>query len=243
MSQNQGPQAEKIRSMFGEIAGGYDLANTVMSAGIHHLWRKSVVKWSGTKPGNRVLDCATGTGDLAIEFKKSVGSSGTVIGTDFCVEMLEPAPAKARKQGLEIEFKPADVTALPFADREFDVSSISFGIRNVQNPIQALRELARVVRPGGYVMVLEFGQPAAPGIQQLYRFYSRHVLPKLGGLITGRRKAYEYLQDSSAEFPCGDAFLNMMRETGCYDQLDYRSLSLGIAYIYKARVRIAESRG
>jgi demethylmenaquinone methyltransferase / 2-methoxy-6-polyprenyl-1,4-benzoquinol methylase len=232
-----GPQAEKIRSMFGEIAGSYDLANTVLSGGVHHLWRKALVRWSGAKAGQRVLDCATGTGDLAIAFKKSVGGMGEVIGTDFCAEMLVPAPGKAEKQGLAIKFEQADVTQLPYESASFDISSISFGIRNVQDPVKGLSELGRVVRPGGVVMVLEFGQPTAPGFQQAYDFYSKKVLPKIGGLITGRPQAYEYLQTSSAHFPCGEEFVELMKSTGKFSSVEYRTLTFGIAYLYKAIVR------
>lgn len=240
MSQNTavtGPQADRIQNMFNEIASRYDLANTILSGGIHHLWRRATVRWSGVKRGDSVLDCATGTGDLAIRFKKTVGLGGRVVGTDFSREMLVPAPAKAAKAGLKIEFSQADVTQLPFADAEFDASSISFGIRNVQNPLKGLSELARVVRPGGVVMILEFGQPTIPGIQQVYDFYSKRILPKIGGLITGRPQAYEYLQNSSAQFPCRDEFLTLMRETGKFASCEYRPLTLGIAYMYKGIVK------
>ena len=232
-----GPEAEKIRHMFDEIAGRYDLANTIMSAGIHHLWRQSLVKWSAAQIGDRVLDCATGTGDLAIEFKKAVGPSGQVIGTDFSAEMLSPAPAKAVRKNLEIHFEQADVTQLKYQDASFDISSISFGIRNVQNPVLGLSELARVVRPGGTVMVLEFGQPTLPGIGSAYRFYSERILPKIGGWITGKPQAYEYLQGSSAQFPCREDFLKLMEETGYFEKLEYRPVTLGIAYMYKGIVR------
>ena len=231
------PKAEQVRSMFDDISPNYDLANTVMSAGVHHLWRKSLVAWSGARVGDRVLDCATGTGDLAIEFKKTVGPTGVVIGTDFSPGMLSPAPAKAAKLGLDIQFSQADVTNLPFTDNLFDISSISFGIRNVEEPLKGLSELARVVRPGGTVMVLEFGQPRIPGFRQAYNFYSKYILPKVGGLVTGRRKAYEYLQDSSAQFPCREDFVELMSQTGRYDQIDYRPVSFGIAYLYKGRVK------
>jgi demethylmenaquinone methyltransferase / 2-methoxy-6-polyprenyl-1,4-benzoquinol methylase len=236
-SSTTGPQAEKIRSMFGEIAGGYDLANTVLSGGVHHLWRKSLVRWSEAKSGQKILDCATGTGDLAIAFKKAVGTDGEVIGTDFCTEMLAPAPSKASKQGLKIKFEQADVTQLPYESAMFDISSISFGIRNVQDPAKGLSELARVVRPGGVVMVLEFGQPSTPGFQQAYDFYSKKVLPKIGGLITGRPQAYEYLQNSSSQFPCGDEFVALMMSTDRFAKVEYKPLTLGIAYLYKATVK------
>lgn len=230
------PKAEQVRAMFNEIAENYDLANTVMSAGIHHLWRKALVKWSGAKDGHEVLDCATGTGDLAIEFKKAVGPAGRVVGTDFSPGMLGPAPAKAAKAGLEIQFEQADVTDLKYEDASFDISSISFGIRNVENPVKGISELARVVRPGGIVMVLEFGQPSVPGFRQAYEFYSRHILPKVGGLVTGRRQAYEYLQDSSAQFPCREGFVALMNETGRFSKVEYRPVSFGIAYLYKGTV-------
>lgn len=231
-----GPNPEKIRSMFGEIAGGYDRANTVLSAGIHHLWRRSLVRWSGASEGSRVLDCATGTGDLAIEFKKAVGEAGEVIGSDFCVEMLAPAPAKAERAGMKIRFEQADATALPYGDDEFDVTSISFGIRNVHDPLKALQELARVTRSGGRLMVLEFGQPSAPGLAQAYRFYSSAVLPRIGGWITGKPEAYEYLQASSSQFPCGEDFADLMRSTQAFSAVDWKTLSLGIAYLYRGVV-------
>lgn len=231
------PKAEQVRSMFNDIAQNYDLANTVMSAGVHHLWRKTLVQWSRAMRGDRVLDCATGTGDLAIEFKRAVGTEGVVVGTDFSPGMLAPAPAKAAKLGLDIKFEQADVTQLPYTDSSFDISSISFGIRNVEDPVKGLSELARVVRPGGIVMVLEFGQPRIPGFREAYNFYSKHVLPKVGGWVTGRRKAYEYLQDSSAQFPCRDEFVSLMNQTGRFSRIEYRPVSFGIAYLYKGRVR------
>ena len=232
----QGPRADQVQKMFSQVASGYDRANTVLSAGIHHLWRRKLVAWSRASAGQAVLDCATGTGDLAIQFKKAVGSTGRVVGTDFCPEMLERAPFKAQSMGLDISFSVADVTQLPFGDKEFDISSISFGIRNVENPVKGLSELARVVKPGGYVMVLEFGQVAIPGLSGLYNWYSEKVLPRIGGLITGRPEAYSYLQKSSAKFPCREEFVAMMKSTGQFGEVEYRSLSGGIAYMYRARV-------
>lgn len=234
---NPSKNPEIIRSMFSSVAHNYDKANSVLSVGIHHLWRTKLVQWSGLKNGNSVLDCATGTGDLAIAFKKVVGDSGKVIGTDFCPEMLSYAPQKAQKLNLPIEFQVADVMALPFADNQFDLSSISFGIRNVSDPVQGLKEMARVVKPGGSVMVLEFGQIQIPFINSLYNFYSEKVLPKIGGWVTGQPQAYEYLQKSSASFPCRDEFVKLMNQTQMFSKVEYKTLSLGIAYIYKATVR------
>lgn len=226
------PDPEKIRSMFSKVAAKYDQANSVLSVGIHHLWRKKLVKLSQAKPGMHILDCATGTGDLAIEFKKTVGSTGSVIGTDFCKEMLEPAPLKARNMNLDIHFELADVTQLQFTDKKFDVTSISFGIRNVNNPVKALQEMARVTKSGGRVMVLEFGQMDFPIVSQLYNFYSEKVLPKIGGLVTGQGDAYEYLQKSSAAFPCKENFLALMKESGSFADMTFEPVSFGIAYIY-----------
>lgn len=231
------PESEKVRSMFSQIAGNYDLANNVLSGGVHHLWRSKLVDWSGAKPGDKILDCATGTGDLAIAFKSVVGPTGEVIGTDFCEEMMMPAPFKAGDRGLEIKFSQADVMALPFADASFDISSISFGIRNVADAKKGISELARVVRPGGKVMILEFGQPKTAGIARAYKLYSEKVLPTIGGWITGQKSAYEYLQNSSAAFPCREEFVALMRSTGRFASIEYVPVTFGVAYIYKGIVR------
>ncbi len=235
MNNQNTPKSETIRQMFGSIASQYDRANSVLSLGVHHLWRSQLVKWSGAREGDSVLDCATGTGDLAIAFKKVVGQSGAVIGTDFCAEMLVPAPEKARNQGMDIQFKQADVTQLPYNDNSFDISSISFGIRNVENRHRGLSELARVTKPGGLVMILEFGSIDWPIIGPAYNFYAEKVLPKIGGWVTGNPTAYEYLQKSSALFPCREEFLRLMESTQAFEDTQYRSLSMGIAFMYKGR--------
>ncbi|MBL7543094.1 MAG: bifunctional demethylmenaquinone methyltransferase/2-methoxy-6-polyprenyl-1,4-benzoquinol methylase UbiE [Bdellovibrionaceae bacterium] len=223
---------QKIKSMFSKVASGYDKANDILSAGIHHLWRKKLVKLSAAKSGDSVLDCATGTGDLAIEFKKAVGLHGQVIGTDFCKEMLDFAPAKAKKQDLNIKFELADVTALTYTSNSFDITSISFGIRNVADPAKGISELARVTKPGGKVCVLEFGQIANPALNKAYQFYSTKILPKIGGTITGETDAYEYLQNSSAQFPCRDEFVSLMNQAAPFSSIECVPVSFGIAYIY-----------
>ena len=215
--------------MFASISTRYDRANTVLSGGVHHLWRKKAVRASGAKEGDRVLDCATGTGDLAIAFKKAVGERGEVIGTDFVPEMLELACMKAS----DITFEVADVTQLPYDANAFDVASISFGIRNVNDPRKGIAELARVVRPGGRVIVLEFGQPKNRLFAAGYSLYNRHLLPRLGGLLTGDRAAYTYLQTSANRFPCGDDFVALMREAADFQAIDYQPLTFGVAYLYR----------
>lgn len=228
--------SETVRTMFATIAPRYDVSNTVLSLGIHHLWRRTVVRLSGAKAGMSVLDCATGTGDLALAFKKAVGAEGKVLGTDFCAEMMETAPDKATKRGMDIRFEVADAMNLHYPDNTFDIASISFGIRNVDVPIQALREMARVVRPGGRVVVLEFGQPKG-FMGGLYRFYSNYVIPFVGGMLTGNREAYSYLNRTAAKFPSGTDFDDIMRETGMFARTSYKSLTFGIAFVYVGEVR------
>lgn len=237
MQTKHSPNPEIIRSMFSKVAANYDKGNNVLSMGVHHLWRKKLVTYSEAKPGNKILDCATGTGDLAIQFKKTVGNTGEVTGTDFCAEMLIPAPGKAKERGLDIKFEQADVTQLQYADKTFDICSISFGIRNVGDPVKALHEMGRVTKSGGKVMVLEFGQVNIPVFGSLYNFYSQNVLPKIGGLVTGQKEAYEYLQKSSAAFPCRENFLALMKESNAFSKCEYISLTGGIAYIYKGTVK------
>lgn len=217
--------------MFADIANDYDRINSVLSFGVHHAWRKKAVLESGAYEGDHVLDCATGTGDLAIEFKKTVGDSGYVMGTDFCAPMIEPAPAKADAEGLKIDFEVADAMNLPYEDDKFDIASIAFGIRNVDNPVVALKDMARVVKPGGRVVVLEFGQPK--GLMKFpYELYSQHIMPAIGGWLSGNREAYTYLPRTSAEFPAGDKFLALMDASGAFESRRAVKLTAGIAYVY-----------
>jgi demethylmenaquinone methyltransferase / 2-methoxy-6-polyprenyl-1,4-benzoquinol methylase len=226
----------EVRQMFSSIATRYDVTNEVLSFGIHRLWRRSAVRLSGAREGNAVLDCATGTGDLALAFKRKVGASGRVMGTDFCKEMLDNAPAKAAREGLQVEFQVADAMALPFADASFDVASIAFGIRNVDDPVKCLKEMARVVKPGGRVVVLEFGQPRGL-FGGLFRFYSKVLMPFVGGLLTGNRAAYEYLPRTAAAFPAGEKFLELMDRSGAYRKRVANPLTFGTAYVYVGTVR------
>lgn len=226
MTNHSGPDPTRIRTMFASISTRYDRANTILSGGVHHLWRRRAVKTANVQPGDRVLDCATGTGDLAIAFHKA---GAKVIGTDFVPEMLDLARTKMK----DVEFEVADVTRLPYADATFDVASISFGIRNVNEPKKGIAEMARVVKSGGRVLVLEFGQPPGRVFGALYDVYTRHVLPRLGGLVTGKQDAYEYLQKSAGRFPCGEDFVRLMREAADFASIDYVPLTFGIAYLYR----------
>lgn len=239
MSKPHSPDPQCIREMFGSIADLYDRANTILSGGLHHRWRKKLVAMSGAQEGDAVLDCATGTGDLAIAFQRCVGN-GIVIGIDFCREMILHAQEKSRRLGMNILFEEADVENLPFEDKRFDITSIAFGIRNVGHPVRTLLEMARVTKPGSLVIVLEFGQPSLPIWKTIYGVYASHLLPMIGGWITGKRDAYRYLNESSAHFPCREEFVKLMRDTLAFDEVRFRSLCGGVAYIYKGRVKTAD---
>ena len=218
--------------MFASIAPRYDRANTILSAGVHHLWRRRCVRWAEVREGDRVLDCATGTGDLAIALRKATGAGGRVVGTDFTPEMIELARAKRS----DIDFRVADVMALPFDDGSFDVASIGFGIRNVADPRRAIAEMARVVRPGGRVVVLEFGQPPNRMIRAAYDTYRRYGLPRVGGAVTGEREAYQYLESSAARFPCGEDFAQLMRASAEFSAVHWIPLTFGIVWVYRGVV-------
>lgn len=227
--------SEKVKNMFADIADDYDRINSILSFGVHNAWRKKTVFESGAAPGDNVLDCATGTGDLAIEFKKAVGHRGKVVGTDFCQEMIEHAPAKADKEQLVVEFEVADAMNLPYDDNSFDIASIAFGIRNVDDPLVCLKEMARVVKSGGRVVVLEFGQPKG-AVKYPYEIYSKHVMPAIGGFISGNRDAYTYLPETSAKFPAGEKFIELMKKADVFSDQRAIKLTGGISYIYVGTV-------
>jgi len=230
--QNRSEKATRIHEMFSDVAPRYDLLNDLISFGRLHAWRKECVRQSLARPGQSVLDLATGTGDLALEFKRKVGGSGKVLGTDFNEKMLDQAPAKAKTAGLEVEFELADATQLSYPDSNFDITSIAYGIRNVDRPDQAIREMCRVTRPGGRVMVLETGQSTIPGFRALFRFYFGRVMPLLAGLLGGNVSAYQYLQKSAGEFPSGEKFAELMRNNGTFESVTVTPLFFGVTYLY-----------
>lgn len=228
--------SEKVKKMFADIASDYDRINSILSFGVHNAWRKKTVLESGAAPGDDILDCATGTGDLALEFKKTVGENGYVLGTDFCKEMIEHAPAKADEINLDVDFQVADAMDLPFDDNRFDVSSIAFGIRNVDDPVVCLQEMSRVVKPGGKVVVLEFGQPTG-FIRIPFHLYSKHIMPAIGGWLSGNKEAYTYLPETSAAFASGESFLKLMEEANSFASKKAVKCTGGIAYIYVGSVK------
>jgi len=223
--------ARRVRDMFAGIANRYDLLNHLLSGNTDRRWRRLVAKRLQpvleTK-GARVLDVACGTGDLAIEFSSAHGTQAHIIGTDFCRPMLDIASRKASQGFKPIPFVEADALRLPFADESFEAVSIAFGLRNLSNVKDGLRELRRVLKPGGHVAILEFSRPVVPGFRALFQLYFTRVLPFVGGLISGSRGAYEYLPDSVSRFPDQKQLVAMMNDVG-FEQVEYRNLTGGIA--------------
>lgn len=217
--------------MFAGIAGRYDLLNHVLSANVDKRWRRLVA--DKVRPmlntGARALDVACGTGDLSIVLREAGGAS--VTGVDFCRPMLEIAARKASADGRHIPFIEGDALRLPFADCSFEVVTIAFGLRNLASVEDGLKELRRVLKPGGRLVVLEFSRPLVPGFRALFQFYFTRVLPRIGGLVSGSRGAYEYLPDSVSRFPDQKRLAAMMRETD-FANVEYQNLTGGIAALH-----------
>ncbi len=230
------PDPDDIRGMFARISHVYDRFNSIHSLGMHHRWRRELVKFSEAGAGSRILDCATGTGDVAFAFERMLHDPQTIVGVDFCPEMLEEAEKKKQARASRIRFLPADVLNLPFADRTFDVVSIAFGARNIPDLSAALREMARVVRPSGRVMVLESGRPKNPALLRISNLYYRFFVAGVSGWMTGHRRDYRYLDESTAHFESGDRFLKTCRETGCFKNAEAWPLSFGFIYLYRLTV-------
>jgi demethylmenaquinone methyltransferase / 2-methoxy-6-polyprenyl-1,4-benzoquinol methylase len=214
--------------MFGAIARRYDLANHTLSCGIDFYWRKraanTVASW---RPG-KIVDLATGTGDLALALQKKLPDA-EVTGVDFLHEMLELAQRKGVRQTVL-----ADAMKLPFPDASFDCVTIAFGLRNMENWRGALAEMSRVLRRDGHLLVLEFSLPTISIVRTIYRFYLHRCLPLLGSFLTGRKSAYDYLGDSIEEFPSGHAMIDLIESSG-FRRATLQPLSYGIATIYTAQ--------
>ena len=226
------PDPTVVQRMFGKIAGRYDLTNDVLSLGIHRRWRRRLVRRAAVAPGMRALDVCCGTGDLSFALR---AAGADVVGADFCAPMVAEAARKATHRA-PVPFLVGDALCLPFAAASFDLVTVAFGIRNVADPRAGLAEMARVARPGGAVVVLEFCHPRVPLVGAAYRFYFRDVLPRLGALVSGDRDgAYRYLQRSVDAFPEREAFLDVMRDAGLVEPR-FELVSCGIAAIYSGRV-------
>jgi demethylmenaquinone methyltransferase/2-methoxy-6-polyprenyl-1,4-benzoquinol methylase len=220
--------------MFDAIAPRYDLLNHTLSLGMDRRWRNQAVDAVGLKPHSRVLDLCTGTADLAIAAVRH--SPGThVVGVDFAPAMLARGRAKVRalEFGDAIHLVRGDATRIPLGAGTCDAATIGFGIRNVADPGQALREIARVLRPGGRLAILEFGQPRIPGIRTLYAWYFKYLLPLVGRFVSKHDSAYSYLPASVGTFPPPDEFARLIVATG-FSQVTPVPLTLGIVYLYVA---------
>jgi demethylmenaquinone methyltransferase/2-methoxy-6-polyprenyl-1,4-benzoquinol methylase len=218
--------------MFASIAGRYDFLNHLLSANTDKRWRRVVARELEKKlstDGRKILDVACGTGDLAIELASTLKAEVTAI--DFCRPMLDVARPKAAARGMQIEFLEADALDLPFEDGAFDAATIAFGLRNLFSVEKGLRELLRVLKPNGMVAILEMSKPVIPGLRWVFKFYFSTVLPRIGGLVSGSRIAYEYLPDSVTRFPDQERLRSMMGDAG-FAQLEYRNLTGGIAALH-----------
>ncbi|MGS4946375.1 bifunctional demethylmenaquinone methyltransferase/2-methoxy-6-polyprenyl-1,4-benzoquinol methylase UbiE [Meridianimarinicoccus sp. RP-17] len=229
------PEADKaglVRGVFSSVAQKYDVMNDVMSGGVHRLWKDAMMDWLVPRDGQRLLDVAGGTGDIAFRFLRRAPRAEAVV-LDLTAPMLEAGRARAEAEAMagRIDWVVGDAMALPFADASFDVYTISFGIRNVTRIADALSEAYRVLRPGGRLMVLEFSQLPNPALQWAYDRYSYNVIPPMGQAIAGDRDSYQYLVESIRKFPDQDTFAAMIREAG-FGQVRFRNLSFGIAALH-----------
>jgi demethylmenaquinone methyltransferase/2-methoxy-6-polyprenyl-1,4-benzoquinol methylase len=225
--------AGRVREMFGRIARRYDLLNHLLSVNIDKRWRRIVANRVREKlsanPRARVLDVACGTGDLSLSLFEITGAG--VVGTDFCRPMLAIAAGKTNGR---IRFIEGDALDLPFRDGTFDVATIAFGLRNLSNVESGLAELSRVLKPGGWVAVLEFSRPANVILRPMFNLYFRKLLPMMGGLISGSLSAYTYLPASVQKFP-DQSQLSLLMEQAGFDQVGYENLTGGIAALHMGR--------
>lgn len=224
--------AKTVREMFSRISPSYDSLNHILSVNIDKRWRKVVRKKLNDILQNKeatVLDVACGTGDLALELQN--GAKAKIIGTDFCHPMLAIAADKNLEENASIPYIEGDALSLPFSDESFEAVTIAFGLRNLANWKDGLNELKRVLKPNGKLIVLEFSQPIVPGFRQIFQFYFKKILPKIGGAVSGSQGAYEYLAESVSRFPNQKELVKMLLEIG-FTGVEYKNLTGGVAAIH-----------
>jgi demethylmenaquinone methyltransferase / 2-methoxy-6-polyprenyl-1,4-benzoquinol methylase len=227
-------KAARVRSVFSSVAGKYDLMNDLMSFGVHRLWKGFTLSVTGLKAGQRALDVAGGTGDLALGLARQVGKSGRVVLSDVNPAMLAIGRDRLLDRGFasNVACLVADAERLPFGDASFDCVTIGFGLRNVTDKAAALAAMHRVLKPGGQLLVLEFSTPAAPGLKPIYDAYSFKVLPRLGRMVAGDEASYRYLAESIRRHPDQETLLDMLRTAG-FSQARYHNLSGGIVALHR----------
>jgi demethylmenaquinone methyltransferase / 2-methoxy-6-polyprenyl-1,4-benzoquinol methylase len=228
-----GEKAERVHSVFASVAGKYDLMNDLMSFGVHRLWKQFTLSLTGLRPGQRALDVAGGTGDLAAGMLRQVGKTGRVVLSDVNPAMLEIGRDRLLDQGFSgnVECVIADAEQLPFEDNSFDCVTIGFGLRNVTDKAAALKSMHRVLKTGGQLLVLEFSTPA-PGLKPIYDAYSFKVLPLLGRLVARDEASYRYLAESIRMHPNQETLLEMLRTAG-FGQARYHNLTGGIVALHR----------
>lgn len=228
----EGEKAGMVHGVFTRVASRYDVMNDLMSMGVHRLWKDALMDWLAPRPGQRLLDVAGGTGDVAFRFLRRA-SSATAVVCDMTESMLIAGRQRAEADNLaqSLDWVVGDAMQLPFAANSFDVYTISFGIRNVTRIPDALREAYRVLKPGGRLMVLEFSQIPNDLMQKAYDAYSFNVIPVMGQIVAKDRDSYQYLVESIRKFPDQETFAGMIRAAG-FEQVKYRNLSLGIAALH-----------
>ena len=227
-------KADKVREVFDSVATKYDVMNDLMSMGVHRLWKRFAIDIVGPRPGQKILDLASGTGDLAAKFVKAVGPEGEVFSSDINASMLGEGRERLTDAGLvgNINFVLASAESLPFDSNYFDAVTISFGLRNVTHKDKALEEMYRVLKPGGRAMVLEFSKPITPGLNTVYDVYSFKLLPLMGKLVANDAESYRYLAESIRMHPDQETLKQMMCEAG-FDQVDVFNLTGGIVAAHR----------
>jgi len=229
-----GEKKSRVRGVFDSVAPRYDLMNDVMSGGLHRLWKRFTLAKTGLRPGQRALDVAAGSGDLAAGLARQVGKSGRVVATDINAAMLAEGRDRLLNEGLvgNVEYVLADAENLPFPDGSFHCVTIGFGLRNVTDKDAALRSLYRVLKPGGRLLVLEFSRPRLGVLSPLYDTYSFQVLPRLGQLLAGDAESYRYLAESIRKHPDQDTLKTMMQSAG-FERCEYFNLTAGIVAVHQ----------
>lgn len=227
-----------VQDLFRRVAPRYDFLNRLLSFRRDVGWRRFAARHTGLQAGDRALDVATGTGDLAFDLARLTGSDGHVVGLDFSADMLEIARDKAERNGMAslCTFVQGNALELPFEDDSFAAATIAFGLRNVVDRERCLTEMQRVVRPGGRVLVLEFSQPVWPAFRQLYLFYFKRLLPLIGRLVQGDADTYQYLPDTVLQFPDQETLALTMTQLGFHD-VQYYNLTGGISCLHVGEVR------
>jgi len=227
-------KARRVRGVFDSVAPRYDLMNDLMSGGLHRLWKEFTLSQTHLRPGQRALDVAGGTGDLARGMQKQVGDRGLVVLSDINGAMLAHGRDRTIDTGVirGVEYVQANAECLPFADHSFDCITIGFGLRNVTDKAAALRSMQRVLKPGGQLLVLEFSHPTLPALRPIYDAYSFKILPFLGKLVANDADSYRYLAESIRKHPNQDTLLGMMQDAGLVE-CRYHNLSSGIVAVHR----------